>query len=344
MIYNLSQEEDVYGALVLGTHSLRFAKGPSVKKLLPRNNKDEMTEDSLDTIGEYKVVYSFSDKTRFTKSFLMINGSEVNVASLLPSDAFQLDAGNFCSGNFKSGSPMQIDPGLLAVIAPTRWGKSTLMYGGLLPAVVDVDPVAINFVEIHEDTHGYITSYTAIEENLLRQLLLAIMTPRTAISIDSLRAFVYAKSVGGTGTAGLDQYFSIQLTALSNTFANTGCLAIVTINPLVDYNEEKDKKRYNEIVNQLVASTSFAIAGTDKMAADMYPRGFSHPSREPISVRISDLSERTLNDGGSARKGEDLYRSTSTTVISVAEVDNSAVNTARRLIVASTSSAKDATQ
>lgn len=329
MITDLSKQENVYGAIVLGTHSLKFAKGTGIAKL-SRKRKADDEERVFEEFAGFRIDYS--GNTTLNKSFLEIDGNELDVDGLAPGDAFMIDFASFGSSNL-GNKPTQVDPGLITVIAPTRWGKSTLMFGGLIPAFADgVEPVAVNFTEVYEDTHGYPSTYTALESRLLKNILMMLVVPKSVLAIDSLRAFIYAKSVGGTGTAGLDQYFSIQLTALGNICASTGTLLIATINPMIGYDDEKDKKRYDEIVTQLVASATFAIVGTSPRSVELYPRGFSHPSRDPISMKIADLSTRSV---AKAKQQVEKSELDPISIQTTGQADNSTVIAARRLIVAS---------
>lgn len=327
MIINLSQQENVHGAIVLGTHSLRFAKGSGVANLASRPRAGEEPRE-LEEFAGFKIVYS--SNTQLNKSFLEIEGEEIDIDSLPAGSEFLVDFASFGSSNMGS-APMAVDPGLMAIIAPTRWGKSTLLWAGLVPSFIGVEPTAVNFVEVYEDTHGYPIIYTALEKRLLKNILLMLLEPKSVLAVDSLRAFIYAKSVGGTGTAGLDQYFSIQLTALGNICASTGTLLVATINPMIGYEEEKDKKRYEEIVTQLVAAATFAIVGTERRVVDLYPRGFSHPSRDPVSMRVADLKDRSLAKAIPKASQTPSVISIETT----GQADNSTVIAARRLILAS---------
>lgn len=328
MIVDISKSENVYGAIVLGTHSLRFAKGTGVQKMAGRRKREDEDQEDYETFQGFRIDYS--SNTRLNKSFLEVDGEEIEVSNLLEGNAFKVDMASFGSSSF-GNKPVLVDPGLMAIIAPTRWGKSTLLWAGLLPAFVDVEPVAVNFVEVYEDTHGYPFTYTSLESRLLRHILMMLVVPGSVLAVDSLRAFIYAKSVGGTGTAGLDQYFSIQLTALGNICAATGTLLVATINPMVGYEEEKDKKRYDEIVNQLVASATFAVVGTNSREVDLYPRGFSHPSRANVAMRVADLAQRSLAKPVPTA----VQPIQAITIETTGQADNSSVVAARRLIVAS---------
>lgn len=315
---SLEKEEHFNGAIVIGTHMLAFGKGAGAEAVPNLERQYEF--------AGLKCWYTSESRTK--QSFLRVgqgdDASEVMAPSGAERTTFELDMTEFTPDRFNGRAKITVDPGLMAMIAPTRWGKSTVLYGGLVPAMGAEPVTSINYLEVFEDSAGVPVIYTGIERKLLEQILLNILTPGGVLTIDSLRAFVYAKSVGGTGTAGLDQYFSVQLTALSNLHAVTGSLLVATINPMVDYDDEKGRKKYDEIVNQMVASTSFAFVGTASRQADLYPRGFSHPDRSTVSIKIKDLHKE------SSPKIDNV----TITVVDNAKADVSAVSLARRLLTA----------
>lgn len=323
MNVNISEASDVYGTLVLGTHALVFAKGPSVEAEF---RADARTFEYAGFTCEY-----FHNAIN-RQSFLTVGGVELELAVIPEAD--ELFALNMAQFSIVQTGPkvLTLDPGLIALIAPTQWGKSTTLYGALIDAIsngLGASSMCVNYLEVFEDTFDHVIMYTAREKRLLMYMLRALATPGTVLTVDSLRAFVYGKSVGGTGTAGLDQYFSVQLTALSNVFAVCGSMILVTINPMVDYEEDKDRKKYEEIVNQLVASTSCAIVGTSSRQADVYPRGFSNPNRGSFSIRIEDIKKLRELAG---KKNTQPKNPVEEIVSGPSAVDNATVVVARRLL------------
>lgn len=319
MSINISDADafpEVLGALVLGRHSLHFARGSSVDDLPGR------PERRYEFAG-FQCVYQVDGDC--TQSFLAIDGLEVSLTDAREDTVFELHWGAFLEG---VPAELVCDPGLIALIAPTRWGKSTVLHGGVLASMRDEDPVVINYLEVFEKNFGFTPVYIAREKRLLSYLLLALMTPRSVVAIDSLRAFVYGRSVGGTGTAGLDQYLSIQLTALANVMAPVGSLAIVTINPELSYEKEKDRERYDEIAQKLVASTTLAFVATDSRRASIYPRGLSQNSRERYDVIVKELRDTAASAPTPATPVV-----AQTVVISPTKRDDAQLLTARRLLV-----------
>lgn len=352
MINNITAAKEVEGEIVLGTHSLWFAKGKPLADYISskakKSRKDVKVAMKSDPVtsaadipqedpeadpgdagvtmfGPWGTVYRNNSQT--LQSYLVIDGVEITVSEVSEGHCFNLELSKFVD---RPGR-MPVDPGLMAIIAPTKWGKTTTLYGGVIPAVTTdegVDSMSVNYIEIYEPITGITAHYTSRPRQLLLYIWQALLEPRSVITVDSLRAFIYARSVGGTGTAGLDQYFSIQLTALSNMFAACGCLIIVTINPLVTLEDEKNVARYNEIVNQLVASTTFAMVGRSNRVLEFHPRGFSQIDRDMLEYRVIDLK--------AAAKQKVIPAQVDAIVLATTgQPDVSAVTVARRLLIAS---------
>lgn len=197
----------------------------------------------------------------------------------------------------------EIDPGISLLLAPTRWGKTYFTVRGVIPAayaIYEPDAVrAISYVEPYELTPGVAMEHIADPIQLMVNLAEFVMNPdQQVLFLDSLRAFVYDASVGGTGEGGMDEYLSVQLTALSNVLARAGKIVFATLNPMIS---SDNKERYDRLVDKIVASVPLVIVGRQSRVVDIYQRGVSAPSRSVSNAHVRDLSTPALTITGRAK-------------------------------------------
>lgn len=196
---------------------------------------------------------------------------------------------------FEGVETLDIDPGLVVIMAPTKWGKTYFTGRGMVPAALSrynaAEVRAINFVEPLERVPSIEQQLISNPETLLIEILRFLHSDEKVLFVDSLRAFVYDQSVGGTGEGGFDQYIPAQLTALSNVVARFGKLLVVTLNPMISMD---NMARYERIVDMIVASVPTAIIGMQRQQAQVHLRGVVTPERSADNVIVRDLSDRAL--------------------------------------------------
>lgn len=132
--------------------------------------------------------------------------------------------------------------GVTAFLAPAEWGKTTLLRRSVIPALqAQGQSVAVlSYVEPLEDALADVPTLTLSSPMQFLDSVagwLADPAGERVLVVDSLRAFVYGRSLGGTGTGGVDRLFAPQLTALSNMVAAAGRSLLAVINPLSDSEE-----------------------------------------------------------------------------------------------------------
>lgn len=231
----------------------------------------------------------------------------------------------------ESSSSFEVDPGLAVLVAPTRWGKTYFTTRGVIPAAyarfTPEGVQAVSYVEPYELTPGVAMTHISDPVQLLLTIARFICEPeQEVLFLDSLRAFVYDASVGGTGEGGVDEYLSVQMTALSNVLAREGKMVFATLNPMI---AADNKERYDRMVDKIVASVPLVIVGRQPKVVDIFQRGVSAPQRSVMNAHVRDLTTAVIAiESAAPRK----HSGTIDTELVDAVIPNSA---AHRLIQAS---------
>lgn len=221
--------------------------------------------------------------------------------------------------------------GVTCILAPTGWGKTVLVEEFITPALVDsmLNPTTINYVEPHSATADASTIYLNSPALLLARVGAAIMLGETLV-VDSLRAFVYGKGRGGTGSKGVDQLLYPQLTAISNAAIHGGTRLVFTLNPMVTLD---DAERYEEFANSITSSVSGSLVGAHDRAGSFYDRGPTTRSRDEAKIAIRVPDHTRIRDA-KKQKAADPHREEAGPLI----VGDSPSSLARNLVTRSLSS------
>jgi hypothetical protein len=120
--------------------------------------------------------------------------------------------------------------------------------------------------------------------------------------LDSLRPFVYDKSVGGTAAGGVDAYLPIQMTALSNLAYMTNKIIIGIMNPMIPLANTRDREIFEDLASRIESSVMGLFAGTDKRSLTITMRGPSYAHRFTEHVQVPNVEigvrDKRLNDAG----------------------------------------------
>lgn len=200
--------------------------------------------------------------------------------------------------SLSSSTNLPLPVGLTALLAPTGWGKTYLIENAVKPALVDSVSLSLSYLEPLSETSA--TQDVDSPGRLLALLAAAIHEEVEVVIVDSLRAFVYGASLGGTGQAGVDQMLYPQLTAIANVCARGATRMLVVLNPMVRF-EEMDK--YSTFKNNLTASVTATWAATADRMLETFNRAAYIDSRREQEVRPFKVPE--LSPTSSVRRYQD---------------------------------------
>lgn len=200
----------------------------------------------------------------------------------------------------KGGAKIRLDAGITAVLAQTQWGKTTFTSRDLVPSLASVGNVGaidyISFLEPIEDLSfenaPVNLSWCSSHSELFKLLATFLVSDRKVCVIDSLRAFIYDNSVGGTAAGGMDAYLPIQLTALSNLVAQLGKHLIVTINPMMPAVTDEDRGKFYDLQKRIESSIPTVMTSGSQRTLGIHMRGPSAPSSKVVQYTVPNFELR----------------------------------------------------